>query len=105
MTDVLIFFWVHNSVCVNRIVILRKKVFRVIYIEPGYTHISTFIKQSGIIKFNIKINMENAMFVTNLFLLFFYCLVYFCFSPVQHNYPTSWFKKDKLFRLLHYTVL
>ena len=90
--------WSQNCHAINQFVVLQKKAFRIINFQPRNSHSSPLFKNSSILKFSDKVNLENTLFVSksinNLLPSLFNN--WFLFSSDQHNYETSWSSLDNL---------
>ena len=90
--------WPQNCHAINWLVVLQKKASRIINFQPRNSHASPLFKNSSILKFSDKVNLENTLFVSksinNLLPSLFNN--WFLFSSDQHNYETSWSSLDNL---------
>ena len=90
--------WSQNCHAINQFVVLQKKAFRIINFQPRNSQSSPLFKNSSILKFSDKVNLENTLFVSksinNLLPSLFNN--WFLFSSDQHNYETSWSSLDNL---------
>ena len=98
--------WAQNRSTIQRILILQKKAVRIINFQPRNSHTSPLFKQNFIIKFQDKICLENALFVSkslinNLTPSVF--SIWFSFSSDQHNYETSSSTQGNLTKLFYKT--
>ena len=96
-------FWAQNFSSIQLILILQKKFVRIIYFRLRNFHTSPLFKQNFILKFQVKICLENILFVSkplnNLSTSNFN--TGFSFSSEQHNYETSSSTQGNLMKLFY----
>ena len=90
---------------IQRILILPKKAVRINNFQPRKPHTSPLFKQNFILKFQDKICLENALFVSKSLynLTFSDFSAWFSFSSDQHNYETSSSTQGNLTKLFYKT--
>ena len=99
--------WAQNSNSVNRVSILQKKALRIITFQPRDCCSSPLFKKQNLLKFEDKIQLENALLVSKFFNNILPSIFdnWFTLCSDVHNYNTAASSTGKLFKTSFRTIL